>query len=122
MHQQHSVMPRIMAASAMLGYSVQNSAGENLGKLDEVMIDIVSGRIAYAVLSFGGFLGMGNKLFAIPWSALSLDIEGKRYILDVDKKLLKEAPGFDRDDWPDMADPRWGLQIHEHYGIRPYWE
>ncbi len=64
---------RILAASTLAGDQVQNSAGEDLGKVDEIMIDIPAGKVAYAVLSFGGFLGMGNKLFAVPWSALRLD-------------------------------------------------
>src|SRR6185369_1945095 len=122
MDQQHSVMPRVMAASVVAGYAIHNAAGEDLGKLYEIMIDVQSGRMAYAVLSFGGFLGMGGKLFAIPWNALALDAAGKRFVLHVDKKVLKQAPGFDKDDRPDMADPRWGASIHDYYGIRPYWE
>ncbi len=122
MAQQHSVMPRIMAASSMKGYDVRNRADEDLGTLDDIMIDLQSGKIAYGVLSFGGFLGMGNKLFAIPWSALTLDMDGKRFILEVEQKKLRDAPGFDKDDWPDMADPRCGTQIHDFYGIHPYWE
>jgi hypothetical protein len=69
-----------------------------------------------------GFLGMGNKLFAIPWQALTLDEEEKQFILNVDKDVLKSAPGFDKDNWPDMADPTWGSQIFSHYGYKPYWD
>src|ERR1700674_3593003 len=86
---------RVLSASTLAGDQVQNSAGENLGKVDEIMIDIPSGRVAYAVLSFGGFLGMGNKLFALPWSALKLDEDEKCFVLDIDKKKLEHAPGFD---------------------------
>src|SRR5215831_14251819 len=92
---------RVLAASTMEGDSVRNSAGEDLGKVDEIMIDIPTGRVAYAVLSFGGFLRMGNKLFAIPWSALTVDENEKCFILDVDKSMLESAPGFDKDNWPD---------------------
>lgn len=81
-----------------------------------------SGRIAYAVLSFGGFLGMGNKLFAIPWSALTLDADEKRFILNVAKERLDNAPGFDQDHWPSMADASWARQLHEYYDVRPYWD
>jgi len=77
------------------------------------MIDIPAGKVAYAVLSFGGFLGMGNKLFAVPWSALKLDEDKKHFILDVDKKKLENAPGFDKDNWPDMADTSWGTRIFQ---------
>jgi sporulation protein YlmC with PRC-barrel domain len=113
---------RVLAASTLEGDSVRNSAGEDLGKVDEIMIDIPSGRIAYAVLSFGGVLRMGNKLFAVPWSAIRVDEDEKCFILDVDKRTLETAPGFDKDNWPDMADPSWGAEIFKHYGARPYWE
>lgn len=113
---------RVMGATTLAGDSVRNASGESLGSVDEIMLDIPSGRIAYAVLSFGGFLGMGNKLFAVPWSALSVDEDEKCFILDVDKQTLETAPGFDKDNWPDMSDTSWGSGIFEHYGETPYWE
>jgi len=112
----------VLAASTLAGDNVRNSAGDDLGKVDEIMIDIPSGRVAYAVLSFGGVLRMGNKLFAVPWSALKVDEDDKCFILDVDKKTLESAPGFDKDNWPDMADTTWGTQVFRHYGAIPYWE
>ncbi|MGA2739113.1 MAG: PRC-barrel domain-containing protein [Bryobacteraceae bacterium] len=113
---------RVLAASTLAGDSVRNSAGEDLGKVDEIMVDIPSGRIAYAVLSFGGVLRMGNKLFAVPWSALKVDEDEKCFILDVNKKTLESAPGFDKDRWPDMADTTWGSEVFRYYGATPYWE
>jgi hypothetical protein len=95
---------RVMAADTLAGDAVRNWAGEDLGKIDSIMIDIRFARAAYAVLSFGGILGMGNKLFAVPWKALRADEDEKSFILDVDKKMLESAPGFDKDNWPDMAD------------------
>jgi hypothetical protein len=86
------------------------------------MIDIPSGRIAYAVLSFGGVLHMGNKLFAVPWTALRVDEDEKCFILDVDKSTLEKAPGFDKDNWPDMADTTWATGIFAYYHVNPYWE
>jgi hypothetical protein len=86
------------------------------------MLDTPTGRVAYAVLSFGGFLGMGDKLFAIPWDQLSLDEENKRFVLNVNRAKLENAPGFDKDNWPDMADPSWGSRIYSYYGSHPYWE
>ena len=112
----------VLAASTLEGDAVRNSAGEDLGKVDDIMIDIPTGRVAYAVLSFGGFLRMGNKLFAVPWSALTVDEDEKCFILDVDKGTLETAPGFDKDNWPDMADSRWATEVYRHYGARPYWE
>jgi sporulation protein YlmC with PRC-barrel domain len=113
---------RVLSANTLEGDRVRNSAGEDLGKVHEIMIDIPSGRVAYVVLSFGGVLGIGNKLFAVPWRALEVDEEEKCFILDVDKRTLETAPGFDKDNWPDMADTAWGSEIFQHYGASPYWE
>src|ERR1700730_9304650 len=103
--------PTVLAADTLTGDKVVNLQKEDLGKIEHLMIDLTSGRIAYAVLSFGGFLGMGDKLFAIPWRALSVDTVEKSFILNVDKELLKRAPGFDKEHWPDMADHGWGKKV-----------
>jgi sporulation protein YlmC with PRC-barrel domain len=113
---------RVLSASTLGGDKVRNSAGDDLGKIDEIMIDIPSGRVAYAVLSFGGVLRMGNKLFAVPWNSLRVDEDEKCFILDVDKQTLESAPGFDKDNWPDMADTTWGSRVFKHYGATPYWD
>jgi sporulation protein YlmC with PRC-barrel domain len=113
--------PRILSASTVSGDAVRNLSGEDLGKIEDIMLDVAAGRIAYAVLSFGGFLGMGDKLFAIPWDGLTLDAENKGFVLDIPKARLENAPGFDKDNWPDMADRSWGSGIHAHYGRQPYW-
>jgi sporulation protein YlmC with PRC-barrel domain len=113
---------RVLSASTLKGDSVRNSAGEDLGKIDQIMIDIPTGQVAYAVLSFGGVLGIGDKLFAVPWSSLTVDEDEQCFILDVDKQTLETAPGFDKDNWPDMADAAWGESIYTHYGATPYWE
>lgn len=112
----------IVSAGTLMGNRVRNAAGQNLGKIEEIMIDVNAGRIAYAVLSFGGFLGIGDKLFAVPWDSLALDASAQEFILDVDKEVLENAPGFDKDNWPDMADASWHTQVHGHYGKTPYWQ
>ena len=114
--------PQVMDADTLIGDSVANGSGEDLGKIEAIMLDVTSGRIAYAVLSFGGFLGMGDKLFAIPWSALTLDTDNKCFVLDVPKEQLENAPGFDKDHWPSMADPTWANDVHRYYNARPYWD
>jgi len=114
--------PNIKSVSALGGVKVINKADEKLGKIEDFMVDLATGRIAYAVLSFGGFLGIGNKLFAIPINALKLDLDKESFILDVDKERLENAPGFDTSDWPDMADPEWGTKVHSFYGVVPYEE
>lgn len=116
------VYRRVLAASTLAGDSVRNRNGEDLGKIDELMIDIPSGRVAYAVLSFGGFLRMGNRLFAVPWSALTVDEDRKCFILDVDKTTLENAPGFDKDNWPDMANQSFGSEVYKYYDRTPYWD
>jgi hypothetical protein len=81
---------------------VRNAAGDNLGKADEIMIDIPAARVAYAVLTFGGFLELGNKLFAVPWSALKVFEDEKCFVLNANKRSMEKAPGFDKDEWPDV--------------------
>ena len=114
--------PQVMDADTLTGDSVVNASGEDLGKIEAIMLDVASGRIAYAVLSFGGFLGMGDKLFALPWSSLTLDTDNKCFVLDVPKERLENAPGFDKDHWPSMADRTWANDLHSYYNARPYWD
>ena len=114
--------PKVLSSSTISSDHVKNAAGEDLGKIEDLMIDLDTGRVAYAVLSFGGFLKMGNKLFAVPWEALKVDTANKQFLMIVDKKVLENAPGFDKDNWPDMADPTFGARIYKHYGYKPYWE
>lgn len=108
--------PALMGASTLLGNDVYNRDGEDLGDIKEFMIDMATGRIAYAVLSYGGLLGLGDKLFAVPWAALTLDTESKRFTLDASKAMLKDAPGFDKDHWPSMSDRTWASGLHKFYG------
>jgi len=111
----------VLSGSSLKGDKVVNYKGEDLGKIEEIMIDLDRGRIAYAVLSFGGFLGMGDKLFAIPWQAFTVDTTMKQLILNADKELLEKAPGFDKNNWPDMADLSLGSTLYGYYGYKPYW-
>ena len=112
--------PGLMGANTLDGNDVFNRQDEDLGDIKEIMLDMSNGRVAYAVLSYGGFLGMGDKLFAVPWGALTLDTVNKRFVLDVEKDRLDNAPGFDKDQWPDMADTTWNKEIHDYYGVTPY--
>jgi sporulation protein YlmC with PRC-barrel domain len=107
----------IFSCAMIAGDSVVNPANEDLGKLEHVMIDIPTGRIAYAVLACGGVFGIGAKLFAVPWGALTLDGDHQHFVLDIDKRRFEKAPGFDKDHWPAMADPAWASQIHDYYGV-----
>lgn len=109
--------PLVLSASTLNGDEVYNAKGEKLGSVKEIMLDVRNGKVCYAVLSFGGFLGMGEKLFAVPWSSMVVDTEEQRFVFDVDPERLKSAPGFDKDNWPNMADPTWAKTIHTYYGI-----
>jgi sporulation protein YlmC with PRC-barrel domain len=111
--------PELMSTDTLSGNDVYNSDGEDLGDVKDFMLDMSDGTVGYVVLSFGAFLGIGEKLFAVPWNALALDTEKKRFILDVDKNRLKNAPGFDKGHWPDMADQSWAREIHTYYGTTP---
>ena len=113
---------RTLSASTLIGNVVRNPQNEDLGKVEDIMLDVQTGRIAYAVLSFGGFLGVGNKLFAVPWNAFTLDSPRHAFVLDVTKERLREAPGFDKGHWPDVADADARARIFGFYGVTPDWD
>lgn len=115
--------PQVLQATSVIGSKVFNRAGEQLGDLRDLVIDFEEGHMVYAVLSFGGFLGKGDKLFAIPWEALLWNPNDHTFLLDVEKEVLKEAPGFDQAHWPAKAEYEagWLLDIYRYYGYSPYW-
>ncbi len=108
----------LMSASTLSGDDVKNVQGENLGQVKDIMLDTEDHSIAYYVLSFGGLFGMGDTLFAIPPEAMRLNTNDNCFILNIDKDRLKEEQGFDKDEWPDMADPAFRSNLYEHYGIK----
>ena len=114
--------PNFLSVSTLKGHNVVNKAKEDLGKIEDLMIDLENDRIAYAVLSFGGFLGMGNKLFAVPWKALELRLYEHTVIitLNVDKEVLKKAEGFDKDKLPLTNEKL--FKVYTHYDYEPYWQ
>lgn len=113
--------PSVLSAKSLIDTSVVNRSGEDLGKLEEMMIDLNSGRVAYAVISFGGFLGIGDKYFALPFEALTVDTDDEKIVLDVEKEILENAPGFDKDNWPKGTEHAWLVDVYNYYGYRPYW-
>ncbi len=100
--------------------SVRNTKGEDIGSIKDVMIDISGGCIVYAALSFGGTMGLGDKLFAIPWAALQYNAADDYFVLDLPGDRLEDAPGFDRDNWPTTAERKWLTGLYNHYGYTPY--
>ncbi|TFE36464.1 PRC-barrel domain containing protein [Paraburkholderia dipogonis] len=113
--------PDVMAASTLDGNKVVSSDGAEIGKISDIMLDVRSGRVAYAVLSEGGFLGIGSTLHAIPWSALTLDTDEKCFFVDITAEQVRNEPGFDKDHWPSMADTQWSTTVHQYYNRDPYW-
>lgn len=112
--------PRMLSSSSLEGNSVVNPQGESLGDIKDFMIDLDTGSIAYAVLSFGGFMGMGDKFFAVPFEALRVDSSHERFVLDVPKERLENAPGFDHDNWPQHADDSFLNEVYNYYGYGNY--
>ncbi|OGR19889.1 MAG: hypothetical protein A2X81_02255 [Desulfobacterales bacterium GWB2_56_26] len=121
--EQSVAMYGIVRASKIIGETVVNRQSENVGKIHEVVIDAKKNRVAYVVLSFGGFLGMGNKLFAMPWDAFAFSVTENKLILNIDKEKLESAPGFEEsDNWPDFSDTLWGESIYKYYDFTPPWK
>ena len=98
---------RTLASRGLSGNKVLNNAGEEIGQVEEIMIDLPSGSVAYVAMSFGGLLRMGTKFFAVPWDMLRVDEDRKCFLLEVDKETLESAPGFDPGDWPDEPVRHW---------------
>ena len=115
------VSPPLYKTSTLIGRAVENPHGNELGQISDVIIEATTGNVAYAVLTSGGFVGLGGKLFAIPWRALQQPTSTKALRLDMTEEQLKQAPGFDKDQWPDLEDRHWGDTVHAYYGQPPYW-
>ena len=115
---------RLCKASELMDMDVRNTANEDVGEIKELVLDPRRSRVAYFVLKTGGFLGMGDKFFAIPWTALKVDTTDKKdkLILNVTKDRLKAAPEYVAKDWDHMSDPMWLSDVYKYYGVRPYWE
>lgn len=115
------MVERLISVTTMAGDDVRSPDGQELGSIKEIFIDPETGHVAYIVLAVGGFFGMGRKLFAVPWSAITIDRIDQHCILDIDPETLRDAEGFDPDHWPDFSDRTFGERVHRHYGVRPYW-
>ncbi len=111
----------LISADKVKGTTVYNTGGEKLGSVEDVMIDKRSGKVVYAVMSFGGFLGIGDRHHPLPWGVLKYDTGEDGYVVALDKKTLEGAPTFGRDETVDWTDRAWGTSLHNYYGIPPYW-
>lgn len=111
----------VLSTGSLTGDNVFDKNGKQVGHLKEIMVDTETGKVAYGVLSFGGLLGMGDKLFAMPWSSILVDTNKERLIVDVDEKRLQDADGFDKNSWPDFADATFREKTYKHWNAKPYW-
>jgi sporulation protein YlmC with PRC-barrel domain len=112
---------RTLGATTLIHDKVVNLNGERVGKIEELMIDVTTGRVAYAVLSFGGILGIRSKLFAVPWSALTVDETRQQFVVNVQRETLEKMPGFDKDHWPDLNDLEYATGVYRQWGVTPFW-
>ena len=112
----------LLRSSTLFSYRVKTPQGEDLGKLEDIMIDMAAKRIAYAIVSFGGFLSLGDKWVPVPWEALTFEPAEKLLILQIDREKLQKAPNFEKETLPELANRQWGAVIHTYYGYPPYWE
>jgi hypothetical protein len=109
---------RLISADKVKGTAVHNPAGESLGTIESVMIDKPSGKVAYAVLAFGGILGMGKDRRALPWSVLTYDTSQDAYVVSLDPEILKGGPAYDESD---REDNEWGRKVDDYYDVKPSW-
>ena len=112
----------LISSDKVEGTAVYNREGEKLGSIHTLMIDKMSGKVAYAVMSFGGFLGIGDRYHPLPWNVLDYETSQGGYVVDLDRSKLEGAPTYGTSETPNWSDRRWGQQVHDYYGTRPYWE
>jgi sporulation protein YlmC with PRC-barrel domain len=112
---------RVARADKILGLDVENPQGENLGEIENLLIDMTAGRIASATLAFGGWLGFGENLAPVPWEALTFTPGADKVTLDVDQEKLRKAPQFAKDKWPATVERQWLADVYAYYGTKPYW-
>lgn len=109
----------LIASDRVEGTRVYGIDGEHIGKIERVMLEKRSGKVSYAVLSFGGFLGIGHDHYPLPWSKLRYSEEHGGYLIDVTKEQVEGAPRYE--DSEDYWSPETGRRIHDYYGVPPYW-
>jgi sporulation protein YlmC with PRC-barrel domain len=110
----------LISASKVQGTAVYDVGGERLGHVEDVMLHKLSGQVAFAVLSFGGVLGLGEKHSPLPWSVLTFDPERNGYVVPLSKERLREGPAFNRDELSN-DDNGWGARVNDFYQVTPSW-
>ncbi|HEY0836655.1 MAG TPA: PRC-barrel domain-containing protein [Azospirillum sp.] len=113
--------PQVTSAEDLDHVRLQSAQGEKIGEIDEVIVDPGTGRIAYAVVEMGGFLGMGERHVPVPWAAFQPGPNGDGLVLNATRDRLTAAPQFSRDNRPNMSDRQWAMAVHTYFGVAPYW-
>jgi sporulation protein YlmC with PRC-barrel domain len=111
----------LISADRVAGTDVYDAMGKHIGEVHDVMIDKISGQVAYAILSFGGFLGLGERYYPVPWTLLSYDLKLGGYVAPVDRDKLGDAPSFNAEGQLELDNAENGRWIHDYYGTMPYW-
>lgn len=109
----------LISSEDVEGTAVFDPSGNEIGNVDHLMIDKLSGQVRYAIMSFGGFLGLGHSHYPLPWSSLTYDKQRDGYMTNVTEQQLRDAPEFSDDSWTNRA---WESQVHQHYNAQPYWD
>lgn len=112
---------QLVSANKVEGTPVYNGQGEHLGEIDDLVIDKYSGQVVYALMSFGGFLGIGERLHPLPWGVLKYDRLREGFVVDIDREALEKAPSYERGELGDMADEAWNRRIYGYYDVPPFW-
>ena len=113
---------RFIPTTRIEQYDVVNKKGQDMGQVQNFVVDMVAGRIAFVIVSFEGFLGISDKWFALPWEILTWSVENKKFILDMSKETFKEAPGLDKTKWPSEINFDLVAKTYSHFGVAPYWD
>lgn len=121
MHHHDETAGTLIGADKVAGTSVYNAEGESLGSIHDIILDKQTGRVAYAVMSFGGFLGIGEKYHPLPWSALNYDVNQGGYVVHLTREQLEGGPQFGAENPPQWGDRAYEQRVHDYYGIGPYW-
>lgn len=115
-----AVSSNVSGATSLCAQTVIDSTGEAVGSIVDILLDLERGRIAYALVACGGFVGMGERLFAVPWPALQR--HGGQFLLNGNRFLLESGPSFDREHWSDTPEQGWHERVHAHFHSRPFWD
>ena len=112
----------LISSDKVEGTAVYNREGEKLGSIHTLMIEKTAGKVTYAVMSFGGFLGIGDRYHPLPWDVLTYDTGQGGYVVDLDRSMLEGAPTYASGETPNWGDPGWNQDVYDYYGARPYWD